>query len=88
MRKKAKRLIKELLLYNILTGKRCIKRLKNIDLVHEFPFYNEVSIMKVSQAFNKYTRSYKIEIINSKDPLAQLEASKSSIDDLFKDVLH
>ena len=31
--------------------------------------------------------SYKIEIIDSKDPLVQLEASKSSIEDLFKELL-
>ena len=31
--------------------------------------------------------SYKVEIINKKDPLAQLEASKSSIKDLFNDLL-
>ena len=29
-----------------------------------------------------------VETIDSKDPLAQLEASKSSIEDLFKDLLN
>ena len=43
---------------------------------------------KISQAFKRYARSYKIEIIESKDPLAQLEASKSNIEDLFKNLLH
>ena len=38
----------------------------------------------MSEAFKRYVRSYKIEIIDSKDPLAQLEPSKSSIKDLFK----
>ena len=32
-------------------------------------------------------RTYKVEIIDSKDPSSQLEASKSSIKDLFKDPL-
>ena len=32
--------------------------------------------------------SYKIEIIDSKDPLALLEASKSRTEDLFKDLLN
>ena len=41
----------------------------------------------MSKAFGWYARSYKVEIIDSKDPLAQLEASKSSIKDLFKDLL-
>ena len=30
----------------------------------------------------------KLEIIDLKDPLTQLEASKSSIEDLFKDLLN
>ena len=67
--------------------KACIKRVKNIDLLHELPFYDELSVVEISQAFKRYTRNYKIEIIDSKDPLAQLEASKSSIEDLFKDLL-
>ena len=39
------------------------------------------------KAFGWYARSYKVEIVEAKDPLAQLEASKSSIKDLFKDLL-
>ena len=31
--------------------------------------------------------SYKLEIIERKDPIVQLEASKSSIKDLFNDLL-
>ena len=30
---------------------------------------------------------YKVELIDKKDPLSQLEASKSSIKDLFNDIL-
>ena len=67
--------------------KACIKRVKNIDWLHELSFYDELSVVEISQAFKRYTRNYKIEIIDSKDPLAQLEASKSSIEDLFKDLL-
>ena len=43
--------------------------------------------MKISKAFKSYARSYKIEIIDSKDPLIKLEASKLIIRDLFKDLL-
>ena len=32
--------------------------------------------------------SYKVEIIERKDPIAQLRASKSSIKDLFSDLLN
>ena len=40
------------------------------------------------KAFKTYARSYKVEVIDFKDPLIQLEAGKSSIKDLFKDVLN
>ena len=48
----------------------------------------ELSVVEISKAFKRYARSYKIEIIDSKDPLAQLEASKSSTKVLFKDLLN
>ena len=32
--------------------------------------------------------SYKVELVEKKHPLKQLEASKSSIKDLFKDILN
>ena len=41
----------------------------------------------MSRAFGWYAISYKVEIVDSKDPLAQSEASKSSIKDLFKYLL-
>ena len=56
--------------------------------MHELPFYDELSITEVSKAFKRYARSYKVEIVDHKDPLVQLEASKSSIKDLFKDLLN
>ena len=57
-------------------------------LLHELPFYDELNVVEISKVFKRYARSYKIEIIDRKDPLAQLEASKSSIEDLFKDLLN
>ena len=59
----------------------------NIELLHELPFYDELSVVKKSNAFKGYSRSYKVEKVDSKNPLVQLEASKSSIKDLFKDLL-
>ena len=56
-------------------------------MLHENPFYDELSIVKISQAFRRYAKRNKIEIIDSKDPLALLEASKLSITDLYKDLL-
>ena len=42
----------------------------------------------MSKAFKRYAGSYKVEIVDHKDPLAQLESSKSSIKDLFKGLLN
>ena len=55
--------------------------LSNIELLHDVPFYNELSVVEISKTFKGYARSYKVEIIDPKNPLVQLEASKSSIGD-------
>ena len=47
-----------------------------------------LSSVEMSKAFKRYAKSYKIEIIDLKDPLAKLGASKSSIEDLFLDLLN
>ena len=65
-----------------------MKHFLNIELLHELPFYDELSVIGISKAFSRYTRCYKVEKIEPKDPLVQLEASKSSIEDLFKDLLN
>ena len=57
-------------------------------MLHEHPLYEELSIEKISKAFKRYARSYRIEIIESKDPSAQLEAGKSNIKYLFKGLLN
>ena len=74
--------------YNILIEKPKSKHLSNVELLHELPFYNELSVAEISKAFKGYARSYRVEIINTKDPLGQLEASKSSIKDLLQDLLN
>ena len=65
----AKRLFQKLPYYNALIEKPRIKHLKNIYLLHEIPFYDGLSTLRISEAFQRYTRSCKIEIIDSKDPL-------------------
>ena len=86
--KKAKQLFEILSFYNVLIEKPKIKNLLNTELLHEFPFYDEFNVLEISKAFKRYARSYKVEIIDTKDPLGQLEASKSSIEDLFEDLLN
>ena len=59
-----KRLFQELWFYNISIEKPLIECVKNVDLLHGLPFYDELSAVKISQAFKRYPRSYKIEIID------------------------
>ena len=86
-KKEAKRLFQKFSFYNTFIEKPKIKHLKNMDLLHELPFYDELNIEKISKGFGRYAKIYKIEIIGLKDPLAQLEASKSGIKNFFKDLL-
>ena len=44
-----------------------IKRLNNIHMLREFPFYNELNVLKTSRTFEAYP-SYIIEKLNSTDP--------------------
>ena len=85
--KEAKRLFQKLQFHNTVIKKSRIKHLKNINLLHELSFYNELSIKQVSKAFKKYVICFKIWIIDSNDPFARLEASKSSLKGLLKDLL-
>ena len=79
---------KELPFYNNHIEKPRIKRLKNIDLLSELPFYEELNVIKTNHAFRGYAASYKTRLVQKKDPIKQLEASKSSIEDLFSDLLN
>ena len=47
-----------------------------------------MSVIKTDQAFSGYARSYKVEIVERKDPIVQLEASKLSIKDLFSNLVN
>ena len=79
----AKNLFQILPFYKSFIEKTEIKKLSNIKLLQELPFYDELSIVKSSNAFSGYARSYKVEIVD----LVQLQTSKSSIEDLLKDLL-
>ena len=57
-------------------------------MLSEFLFYEELNIIKTNGMFRGYAGSYKVKIIEKKDSITQLEASKSSIKDLFSDLLN
>ena len=70
---------KELPFYNTCIEKPKIKPLNNIDLLFELPFYEELSGIKTDHAFKRYAVSYKVELVEKKGPLIQVETSKSNI---------
>ena len=78
---------KELPFDNKPINKPKVKRLKNIDRLVELPSFEQLSVIKKDQVFRGYAMSYKVEIIEKKDPIIQLEATKLSIKDLFIDLL-
>ena len=79
---------KELPFYNKPIKKPKVKRLKNIDQLVELPFYWQVDIIKTDEAFSGYAMSYKDQIVERKNPIVQLKASKLSIKNLFNDILN
>ena len=79
---------KELPFYNKHIKKPKIKRLKNIDLLSELPFYEELNVIKTNHAFRGYAMSYKLKLVKKQDPIKQIEASQSSIKDLLSELLN
>ena len=73
--------------YNSFIDVPKIKKLSNIRLLKELPFYDELNIIKNKTTFSGYAGSYKIEAIDKKDGIIQLKSSEISIKNLFKDLL-
>ena len=65
-----------------------VKRLKNVDFLSELLFYKELNVIKINHAFRRYAISYKVKLIEKKDPITQLKAHKSRIKDFFSDLLN
>ena len=57
---------KELPFYNEHIKKPKIKRLKNIDLLSELPFYEKLNVVKTKHAFRGYAMSYKVKLVGKK----------------------
>ena len=77
------KIFKILSFYNNYIERPKIKKLSNVNLLKELPFYDELDIVKNKTAFSGYDQSYKIEIVDKKDVIAQLKTSKISIENLF-----
>ena len=83
----ANKIFKILRFYDSYIGKLKVKKLNNVKLRKELPFYDELSLLKNKTAFSGYFQSYKIEIVDKKDDVVQLKASEIVIKELFKDLL-
>ena len=57
-------------------------------MLFDLPVYEKLNVIKANHVFRGYAVSYNVEIIEKKDPIKQLEASKSSIKDLLSDLLN
>ena len=55
--KEGKKLFQILPFYNVLIEKPKIKHLLNIELLHELPFYDELSVVEKSKSFRRYAKS-------------------------------
>ena len=65
--KEAQKLFQENPLYDTFIKNPKITDLKNMDLLQELPFYDELNIIQTSKAFGWYAKSYKVETVDSKD---------------------
>ena len=74
----ANKIFKILPFYNTHINQPRVKKLNNVELLKELPFYDELSIVKNKTAFVGYAQSYKIETVDKRDVVVQLKASKIS----------
>ena len=61
-----KKLFQVLPFCNTFIEKLEVKKLSNVKLLQELPFYNELSIVRNNSAFSGYAMSFKVEIVDKK----------------------
>ena len=63
------------------------KKLRNLELLRELPFCDDIGISRKERAFRRYAETYKFEIIDNKSSSDSLSVSKNSIKKLFDELL-
>ena len=58
--------VKELPFHNEFIKKTKNKHLKNVHLLAELPFYDQLNIIKTDQAFKGCAGAYKVEVVEKK----------------------
>ena len=59
----------------------------NVKFMSELPFYKDLSVKEISDAFKRYAKSYRVEIVDKKDQMIQLYSSKGRVSKLFGKLL-
>ena len=85
-----KQLLKILPFYNVLIDfvkRDAVKKFSNVKLLGELPFYKDLSVGEIGEAFKRYAKSFRVEIVDRKDPMIQLYSSRRCISKLFLELL-
>ena len=85
-----KQVLKILPFYNVLIDfvkSDAINRYFNAKFMSELPFYKDLSVKEISEAFKRYAKSYRVEIVDKKGPMIQLYSSKGCVSKLFGKLL-
>ena len=85
-----KQILKILPFYNVLIDfikSDAVKKFNNVELMKKLPFYKDFSVEEISEAFKRYAKSYRVKIVDKKDPMIQLYSSKVCITELFAGLL-
>ena len=70
-----KQVLKILPFYNVLIDlvkSDAVKKFNNVKYMNELPFYKDFSVEEVGEAFKRYAKIYRVEIVDKKDPMIQL----------------
>ena len=70
-----KQFLKILPFYNVLIDfikSDAVKKYCNVKLMSKLPFYEYLDVKEISDAFKKYAKSYRVEIVDKKDPFSYI----------------
>ena len=86
----SKQILKILPFYNVLIDfvkSDAVKKFNTVELMSKLPFYKDLSVKEVGDAFKRYAKSYKVGIVDKKDPMIQLYSSKVRVAKLLGELL-
>ena len=73
--------------YKQTINKPHVKKLSSLELLRQLPFYDGIIISRKERAFKNYAETYQVEIINNKGLSNSLSVSKTSVENLFDELL-